>query len=333
MDPELCGFYGFRRGFPSYTKSVFMNKCEIVTDSFGKILGVTNKDKLLWASVPSNDGEIQILEIADGAFENAKKLREITFADNLEIIGENAFKGCTSLFSITLPGSLFEIKSGAFEKSGLKSFVFPPLIEKVPPRCFMDSLSLESVVLSEGIREIGVLSFAGLIKLRSIDLPRRIEEIPEGAFMSSGLTSLYLPHSIKYIGASALSNCRRLNAIYYDGKDDDFRAIKFGRSWNRGLNGSCALYLKDDGGLWYNAFEKKSEKRRADDKIESALALFGLSEIPSKEELSKIFHTKAMAFHPDRIASKDLDKEFMQFAEEKFKAYKDAYDILIKYIG
>lgn len=335
MNPDITGFYGFRVGFPQYNKSIFMNKVELVTDSYGRIIGVTNPDKLLWADVPSTDGEIQIIEVGERAFENASRLRKITFSDNLEIIGEEAFKGCRNLSSISLPQTLYQIGPGAFEKSAIKSFVFPPLVEEVPPRLFMDDEDLESVVLHPGIKKLGVMSFAGCRKLRSIDLPERIKEIPDGAFMYSAISSIYLPHSLRRIGTSALSGMKYLSAIYYDGGEDDFRRISYGRNWNRGINNNCVLYLKDREGLWYNAFDGKRKEKKTEDRTElkDALALFGLTEIPTKGELNKIFHSKAMAFHPDKISSKGLDEEFMHFAEEKFRSYKEAFDLINRYIN
>lgn len=330
MNPGICGFYGFRVGFPQYGRSIFINKCEMVTDSYGKIIGLTNRDKLLWADVPSSDGEIQITGIGDGAFEGAVKLRKIKFSDSLEEVGENAFKGCSLLSSVTLPDTVYDIKSGAFEKSGVGFFAFPPLIEFVPPRCFMDAKALESVVFRGRVRKIGILSFAGCSALSTIELGENILEIDNGAFMSSSLISLHLPRSIKRIGSSAFQNSRRLESIYYDGRAEDFRNISFGENWNKGINKDCALFLKDKEGGWYNAFEKK-EERRDYEELRKALSVFNMTELPTKNELNRIFHEKAKAFHPDRLAGMALDKEFTRFAEEKFRFYKEAYDVISRY--
>ncbi len=325
---EKNGFYCFRRGFPNYTKSIFLDKNEIVVDDYGRIIGVTNPGKFLFASIPPTDGTLQLLEVGKKAFSLCTRLRSISFSDNLEIIGEEAFLGCSALSSISLPPSVYEIGEGAFEKTNIKSFIFPTEIEHIPPRIFMENKGLECVGLSDKTKTLGVLSFAGCTALKSISLPKRLGIIPDGVFMSSGITSITLPNTIERIGSAAFSQCRYLTAIFYDGDESDFRLISFGRNWNRGINKDCALYLKDGRGSWYNAFEEK----KRDSEIENALLLFGFHDLPSKKELREAYHKKAVNFHPDRLSSLNLDEAFTRFAEEKFKEYKNGYDTIIEYI-
>jgi hypothetical protein len=331
INPDRYGFHAFRENWPNYTKSAFMNKTEIVTDGSGTILGVTNPEKLLWAKIPDSAEDIQILSVAPNAFSNCTKLREITFSDNLETVGSGAFSGCTMLSSVSLPDGVYELGEGAFEKSGLRSFVFPSDLEYVPPRCFSDCASLESVTLSVKIRRIGILAFAGCRSLRSFEIPYSVHEVSEGCFMGSGLRSLYLPHELIRIGASALSGCKDIENIFYDGTAEDFRRVEFGRNWNRGMNKSCILYVKDDKGYWYNAFSEEKKRVHEEDDIKKDLALFDLETVPTKSELDRIYRKKAMAFHPDRLSGLELDEEYTHFAEEKFRLYRQAYERLLKF--
>ena len=331
LNSDECGFSAFRTNWPKYTKSVFMNKTEIVTDGKGTVIGVTNPENLLWAKLPDSAEDIQILEIGKGAFSSCTRLREIAFADNLEVIREEAFRGCSMLSSVSLPDSLYEIGEGAFEKTALRSFVFPDGVDFVPSRLFMDDSHLEGVTLHKNIKRIGILAFAGCTALRSMEIPSLVREISEGCFMSSGLRSLYLPRSISAFGNSAFSGCRHLETIFYDGTDDDFRRISFGKNWNRGLNPSCALYIRDRKGLWYNAFSSERKPAHEENGVREALSLFGFDSIPSETELTSAFRKKAMAFHPDRLSGLNLDSEYTRFAEEKFRSYKSAYDLLLPY--
>ncbi len=336
ISQSLNGFYDFRVNFPSLERSVFKNRTEIVTDGRGTILGVTNPENLLFAKIPSSDGEIQLIEVAENAFSKCKRLERISFDENLEIISEGAFRGCTALTDISLPHSLYEIGAGAFEKSGLESFVFPPSVMEVPSRCFMDSRNLTSVTLGENIKRLGALSFAGCTSLTSLDMPQSIQEIPDGAFMSSGLGSIFIPHGVRRIGDLAFSGCRKLEKIFYDGTESDFRSIHFGNSWNRNLNAGCSLFLKDRKGSWYDAFSSSGEgqsesEHKKDERLEKALFLFDLDSVPSKKELVALFHRKAMAFHPDRMSSMELDREIISFAEKKFREYREAYELLLEY--
>ena len=328
---EENGFSAFRTGWPEYTRSVFRTKTEIVTDGRGTILGVTNPEKLLWAKIPPTAEEIQILEIGKGAFSPCTKLREISFSDNLEIVGEEAFKGSRMLSSVTFSDTLYEIGEGAFEKTALKSFVFPLSLSYVAPRLFMDDVKLESVIFHKNIKKIGILAFSGCTALRSIEIPEGVGEIPEGAFMSSGLRTLYLPRSVKSIGSSALSSCHCMESVFYDGREEDFRRISFGKNWNRGLSPECSLFIRDRKGCWYNAFSSEKKSVHDEDEVKEALSLFGFDTVPSASALASAFRKKAMAFHPDRLSGLDLDSEYTRFAEEKFRLYKDAYEKILPY--
>ncbi len=328
---DECGFHAFRVNWPHYTKSIFQNRTEIVTDGSGTITGVTNPEKLLWAKIPPSDGEIQILEVGKGAFSSCTKLRQITFSSNLEVISEEAFLNSAMLSSVSLPDSVYEIGKGAFEKTALRCFVVPRQVDSVSSRCFMDDRNLESVVLHEDMKRIGILAFAGCSNLRSLDLPQGIEEVEEGCFMSSGLRSLYLPRSIRTIGEGALQSCSFLEKIFYDGRDEDFRKIRFGRNWNRRLNPACTLFIRDSRGYWYDAFSSEGKAVHETDEIREALSLFGLETVPGESELTSLFRKKAMAFHPDRLSGLNLDSEYTRFAEEQFRRYKSAYDLIRPY--
>lgn len=331
VEPTLNGFYAIRENWPRYHKSIFMNKTEIVTDREGTIIGVTNPEKLLWAKIPGENGEVQILEVGKGAFKECNRLREITFSDNLEKIGEDAFSSCAMLSSIKIPDTLYEIGEGAFEKTAIRNFVFPSSVDNVPSRCFMDNSALESVELGVNVFSLGILSFAGCTKLKSINIPPGVRSIPEGCFMRCGLRTIYLSKNIEYIGASAFSSTAYLERIFFDGREEDFRKIHFASNWNRGMNSAATLYLKDERGCWYNAFSKEKRNVHEEDNIKEALQLFGLESIPRKKELGELFRKKAFSFHPDRLSGLNLDEEYTRFASEKFREYKEAYDLILPY--
>lgn len=329
LNPNKCGFYAFREGFPSYNKSIFKNKVEIVTNGKGRIIGVTNADKLFFANIPDSAEGIQILEVGEGAFKECKKLRHISFSDNLEYIADSAFASLPFLERVDCGKGLYEMGEGVFASSSISSFSFPPLIRDVPSRCFSDCSKLVGVTFTSPLNTLGILSFSGTKSLRSIELGQRIKEIPDGAFLSSGITSITIPHSCLYIGASAFSSCKNLLSIYYDGSEGDFKRIHFGPNWNRGLNKDCALFLKDRNGCWYNAFNRERKNEDNEEKeieIEKYLKVLDLDSLPSTgEELTQAYHKKALIFHPDRISSLNLDKEYIEFASSRFREITDAY--------
>ena len=338
FNPTVAGFAAFRKLWPNYTQSIFRDKVEMVTDGYGKILGVTNANKLLCAKVPSSAEGIQVLEVGEKAFREAKCLRSISFADNLEVVGPYAFSETPSLESCLFASSFVDFSEGVFFSSGIRNFVFPKENTSVPSKMFMDASRLSSVTLPLGLEKIGVLSFAGTKSLRSIDLGFRLTEIPDGAFMSSAIESISIPHSVRRIGVSAFSGCINLSSIWYDGSADDFRRLYFGDHWNRGIPSSCTLFIKDKDGLWCDAFKEKEKNRikkdrEEDERVEKALAILEMENLPDHRTLNEKYREMVRKFHPDRISGLDLPKEYTDFASAKFREIHDAYMVISERLG
>ena len=60
-------------------------------------------------------------------------------------------------------------------------------------------------------------------------------------------------------------------------------------------------------------------KARLAPSADPAYAVLGLTPDATDAEVKKAYRAKVMEFHPDKIVSKGLPEEFLQFAEEKFK--------------
>ena len=63
-------------------------------------------------------------------------------------------------------------------------------------------------------------------------------------------------------------------------------------------------------------------------KIEQAYALIGAEKGFSLEQLKKCYRQKANEFHPDKISSKGLPKEFSDFANDQLSRINSAYEII-----
>ena len=100
-----------------------------------------------------------VTSIGDYAFEN-NEFESITLPNNLQDIGNGAFKYSNSLKSINIPGSVETIGESAFE------------------RCF----DLESVTISEGVQSIGNNAFYYSEKLKSVTMPESVTSIGYDAF-------------------------------------------------------------------------------------------------------------------------------------------------------
>lgn len=76
--------------------------------------------------------------------------------------------------------------------------------------------NLETVLLPDSLKEIGVGAFAGS-GMTEIELPENLTTIGEAAFIDSSLTKITIPASVTSIGNTAFSECAKLLEIHFDG--------------------------------------------------------------------------------------------------------------------
>jgi hypothetical protein len=101
--------------------------------------------------------------------------------------------------------------------SDIKSFVVEPGVTTVGDAACVGFMSLNKVTLPEGLKKIGVSSFALCTGLKQVTIPSTVTEIGYQAFDSTGLTSIVIPASVKTMGHLVFSFCSSLNEITFEG--------------------------------------------------------------------------------------------------------------------
>ncbi len=159
-----------------------------------------------------------------------------------DVIGNQAFDGCSSLTSLTLPSSVTSIGGSAFSGcSGLTSLTLPSSVTKIGWYAFRGCSGLTNLSLPSSVTEIGWYAFDGCSGLTSLTLPSSVSSIGSFAFYGcSGLTSLTLPSSVSSIGESAFSGCSGLSSIYVNWESP----LSIDASTFEDANtGKCILYV------------------------------------------------------------------------------------------
>jgi len=94
------------------------------------------------------------------------------------------------------------------------------------------------------------------------------------------------------------------------------------------------IYIDDiEEYITHNFYQKKSNKNSNNSSKVDYYQILGIDKNANCGEIKKKYKELAKKYHPDKVASKDLDEEFIKFAEEMFKKINNAYEILNKIKG
>ena len=155
-----------------------------------------------------------VTSIGNSAFDNCRRLTDITIPKSVTSIGNYAFYNCSSLTSITIPDSVTSIGDYAFFYCyQLTSITLSDSVTSIGDSAFSDCNSLTSITIPDSVTSIGEWAFS-CCGLTSITIPSSVTSIGRYAFYKcTGLTSITIPDSVTSIGDSAFSNCNSLKTI------------------------------------------------------------------------------------------------------------------------
>jgi hypothetical protein len=142
--------------------------------------------------------------IGDWAFAYCDNLTSVTIPDGVTTIGEAAFAGCSGLKAINvLPENRWykSIDGVLFTKDG-----------KIFHTCPAGN-TRTTYTIPTGVVIIGDWAFYRCSGLTSVTIPASVTTIDEGAFHSSGLTSVTIPVGVTTIGGWAFAGCSGLASV------------------------------------------------------------------------------------------------------------------------
>ena len=174
--------------------------------------------------IPTEIEGLPVKFIYGNAFAGCDSLKSVTIPDSVKDIGQGAFCNCKSLESINLPDGLVSIDENTFSGCGsLTSINLPDSLESIGKNAFSGCGSLTTINLPDGLVSIDENTFSGCGSLTSIDLPDSLEFIGENAFSGCVfLTSVNIPDSVHWIETRAFSGCTKLTSINVDANNKTY---------------------------------------------------------------------------------------------------------------
>ena len=182
----------------------------------------------------------EITAIPEGLFAGCSELTEVVGLDNVTSVGDQAFIGCTSLTSVSLPNvttignqafalceklatvsadNLTKVGDGAFSGANITNVNFAKL-SSIGAEAFSDSYGTLTVKLG-AVTEMGANVFRNSNEITSVVFGEGTTTIGEYALYSTArrtrLTSVTLPASVQTIGNYAFYNCVSLKNIDLQG--------------------------------------------------------------------------------------------------------------------
>ena len=140
-------------------------------------------------------------------------------------IGEDAFRNCTNLTSITMPDLMERIGYCAFYGcSNLTDITFPfNRLKSIGNHAFMYCTSLISIAIPNSVTSIGDHAFEGCTGMTSVTIPNSVTSIGYCAFYDcTRLTSVTIGNNITSMDEMSFARCNSVTSINFTGSMKDW---------------------------------------------------------------------------------------------------------------
>ena len=143
-------------------------------------------------------------------------VQKIELGNGITGIGNQAFRNCRSLASITIPSGVTSIEISAFYYCcPLASITIPDGVTSIGRQTFYYCYSLESITIPDGVTDIGNYAFDDCVSLASITIPNGVTTIKSSAFANcESLASITIPNGVTSIKTYAFYYCGGI--AFYD---------------------------------------------------------------------------------------------------------------------
>ena len=172
-----------------------------------------------------------VTSIGDNAFRQCRKMKSVTIPSSVSDISTTAFHGCAGLANsdgfVIVNGILFDYYS-QYGQQGL-DVTIPKDVTIIGDWAFNGYNNLRSVTIPDSVTYIGDYAFSICESLTNITLPNNVIAIGDFAFVDcKNMESVTIPNSVESIGSGAFSLCSSLTDVYFEGSEVQWTKILFG---------------------------------------------------------------------------------------------------------
>ena len=160
--------------------------------------------------------EVEVID--DGAFSGCTGLTKVEIPNGLKYL--SGFTGCTGLSEISIPSSVVKIGGSAFYGcTSLTSLHIPGNVKEIDFDAFRNCSGLYSIELSSGLKKIGPSAFYGCTGLTNLFIPNSVDSIGSGDYFDrsfaecTNLKTLTISEGVKYIGPGTFAWCEQLTNV------------------------------------------------------------------------------------------------------------------------
>lgn len=162
--------------------------------------------------------------IGENAFKNNKSLTQMVIPESVTTIGRGAFADCSNMTFISIPSSVKSIGRDAFKDCRLESIVIPKSVNQLTG-AFSHCILLKSICIEEGNlvydsrdNSNAIIETANnrlILGCKTTVIPESVTSIGSGAFSNQeDITTLTIPKNIVEIGQGAFMRCKNLISVY-----------------------------------------------------------------------------------------------------------------------
>lgn len=150
----------------------------------------------------------KVKKIGASAFQDCSKLTTLNLGQDLQVVSNDAFNGCSNVTKLTFPDATTTIGARAFQNcSSVTEVTVGKELKTIGASAFLNCKSFTALLLPDEFTTMGESAFEDCIKLTVAKLGNSLTAVPARAFKNCiALSEMRVPATAKSIGDEAFYN-------------------------------------------------------------------------------------------------------------------------------